>query len=284
MNQAPIKLTDIAAPRLIEQALRIHGFALLTGDAMEVKLLGRVYDAWRAFFASPRRRDMIFDPELLDGYFPLASEHAKDSPVQDPKEFFHYFAWGRKPAEAADATDLIFDRLKAVARFVLGSLERHGVPREAQITESLVDAVASSERLVLRISNYPEPVASDGHSQLINAEHEDINLITLLPAATAGGLEVKDRAGDWIRIEPVQDNLLVFCGDMLAECSGGYYSATKHRVASDKSRRDGRLSLSFFVNPRDDLYLSTKRTAKQYLMERLVEVGLASKSYEENKR
>ena len=65
-------------------------------------------------------------------------------------------------------------------------------------------------------------------------------------------------------------------GDMLQECSQGYFCATKHRVINpeDGGSRKSRYSMPLFLHPKDEVRLSEKYTAKQYLEERLQELGL----------
>jgi isopenicillin N synthase-like dioxygenase len=124
------------------------------------------------------------------------------------------------------------------------------------------------------ISHIPLSISKRFASRpFINAPHADINLITLLPAATQGGLEIQDRSGNWARIEPNARNILVFCGAMLAQSSAGFYRSTMHRVAVDdvSYKAIARVSLSFFVIPRDEVLLSPAQTARQYLAQRLKE-------------
>jgi isopenicillin N synthase-like dioxygenase len=108
------------------------------------------------------------------------------------------------------------------------------------------------------------------------AAHEDINLITLLPAATEPGLQVKDKAGNWHDVKTDPETLVVNISDMLQEATDGFYRSTTHRVinpeGSDYSKP--RLSMPMFVHPRADVVLSPRYTAGSYLNERLRELGL----------
>ena len=70
--------------------------------------------------------------------------------------------------------------------------------------------------------------------------------------------------------------LVVNIGDMLQECSDGYFPSTIHRVMnpSAKQKNKARLSMPVFIHPNNDVKLSDKYTAKSYLEERLKEIGL----------
>ena len=67
---------------------------------------------------------------------------------------------------------------------------------------------------------------------------------------------------------------MVNIGDMLQECSGGYFPSTTHRVVNPSEKNMSRYSMPFFLHPRDEVVLSEKYTAKSYLDERLKELGL----------
>jgi isopenicillin N synthase-like dioxygenase len=144
--------------------------------------------------------------------------------------------------------------------------------------------VEHSEQNLLRILHYP-PLGLGSDAQRITADgavraaaHEDINLITLLPAATYPGLQVKTKDGEWIwaDMNVPKDAIIVNAGDMLQEASGGYFKSTTHRVVNPTGlgATVSRYSMPMFIHPRPDVRLSDKYTAGEYLDERLKELGL----------
>ena len=136
--------------------------------------------------------------------------------------------------------------------------------------------VEDSRENLLRVINYPSLDNSNTHGSIRDQEHADINLITLLISATEPGLQVKNIKGKWINVRSNTGELVVNIGDMLQECSGGYFPSTIHRVVNprDKDKHKPRLSMPVFIHPSDDVVLSEKYTAKSYLDERLKEIGL----------
>ena len=108
------------------------------------------------------------------------------------------------------------------------------------------------------------------------AAHEDINLITLLPAATAMGLELLDTAGQWQSVICERNDIVVNVGDMLELASQGYYRSATHRVVNPEgtASQQSRLSMPLFLHPRPEVVLAPDKTARQYLQERLREIGL----------
>ncbi len=128
----------------------------------------------------------------------------------------------------------------------------------------------------MRILHYP-PLEGDEELGAIRAgAHEDINLLTVLPAANEPGLQVKTKEGDWLDVPCDFGNLIINIGDMLQEASGGYYPSTTHRVinpeGADKTK--SRISLPLFLHPKPEVVLSERHTANSYLMERLRELGV----------
>jgi isopenicillin N synthase-like dioxygenase len=63
---------------------------------------------------------------------------------------------------------------------------------------------------------------------------------------------------------------------MLQLCSKHYYHSTSHRVInpSGEAAQRSRYSIPLFLHPRDDVLLAPNFTAKDYLMERLKELGV----------
>ena len=70
--------------------------------------------------------------------------------------------------------------------------------------------------------------------------------------------------------------LVINTGDMLQECSDGYYPSTIHRVVNPKAKYAhlSRYSIPLFIHPRDEVILSKRYSAKKYLDERLKDIGL----------
>ena len=133
-----------------------------------------------------------------------------------------------------------------------------------------------AQRTLFRIIHYP-PLADDvDPSAVRSSAHEDINLLTLLPAGTAPGLQVRDTSGAWVDVACDPSNIIVNAGDMLQEASGGYYRSTTHRVVNPEgsARATSRYSMPLFLHPRPEVRLSERYTAGEYLDERLAEIGL----------
>ena len=87
--------------------------------------------------------------------------------------------------------------------------------------------------------------------------HEDINLITLLVGASAAGLEVKSRKGEWVPFTADADTIVVNIGDMLQRLTNHVYPSTTHRVVNPpgEQARQPRYSTPFFLHPNPDFLI-----------------------------
>jgi isopenicillin N synthase-like dioxygenase len=124
------------------------------------------------------------------------------------------------------------------------------------------------------------------------AAHEDINAITLLLGAEEAGLEVLDRDGQWLAVNPPPGALVCNIGDMLQRLTNHRLPSTTHRVVNPAPERRGfaRYSTPFFLHFNSDYLIETLPncvdlanpdryptpiTADEYLQERLREIKLA---------
>ncbi len=258
-------------------SLKNTGFGVLTNHPLDKQLIDVVYTEWDAFFHSEDKHRFLFDPNYQDGFFPFGTENAKGMDVKDLKEFYHVYTWGRIPSGLKVNTMQMFDDLVALATTLLGWIDDHTPDSITNpLSTPLRNMLNDSTRNLFRIIHYPPLTGEEDPNAIRAAAHEDINLITVLASATAAGLQAQDRNGNWYDVPCDPGTIAVNVGDMLQMCTNEYYPSTTHRVVNpdDENRSSARLSMPMFLHPRDDVQLSTEMTAKQYLDERLREIGL----------
>ena len=279
MNQASLPLIRFTAPGAASQfvsSLREYGFAAVVDHPLDMQRVARIYADWRRYFDSGECARYPRDPTRQDGYFSTeVAEHAKGYAVRDFKEYYQYYPWGRCPeALERDIADHYTQALE-LASVLLRWVGVYSPPEvSARFSEPLESMIAGSQQSMLRVLHYP-PVVSDA-AVTRAAPHEDINLLTILPAADGPGLEIRRRDGTWLSVPNRPDQVLINIGDMLAEVSGGYFPSTTHQVAvpSGEQLTRGRMSLPLFLHPRPEVVLSQRYTADSYLGERLEELGV----------
>ena len=279
MDVLRVSYGSAEAGERLTSSLTQTGFAVLADHPIPPELVRGVYEEWERFFADPGKHDYTFDPKAQDGYFPYLSENAKGRTQKDLKEFFHVYPATRLPEAVSDGTRKLYGSLSALAGELLALIEDH-LPEEdrAGLSMPLRKMVDGSPRILLRILNYPPLTGEEEHGAIRAAAHEDINLITLLVAATEPGLQVCDTRGVWYDVPSDPGNVVINAGDMLQMATGGFFRSTSHRVVnpSGESAARSRLSMPLFLHPWPEVRLSDTHTAGSYLEERLREIGLKS--------
>lgn len=268
------------APQLFVKSLKETGFGVLKNHPIKQELVESIYKNWQAFFNANEKEQFAFDPEKQDGYFaPEISETAKGHSKKDIKEYYHVYPWGRIPAELKDEILNYYNLASELAAELLDWVEAHSPADVAQkYSEALSNMIKDTPNTLLRVLHYPPLTGDEEPGAIRAAAHEDINLLTILPAANEPGLQVQLQDDSWLDIPSDFGNLIINIGDMLQEASGGYFPSTSHRVInpSGKAADKSRISLPLFLHPRNEVVLSEKHTQESYLLERLRELGVKS--------
>ncbi len=274
----PVDYRSPDAAQKFTESLHRTGFGVLTNHPLSQPLLETIYKEWYEFFQTDAKNQYNFDAVKMDGYFsPKVSETAKGNTKRDLKEFYHIYPGGRYPAEVSDAASQYYEQGNKLATELLKWVEDH-TPADikAKYSMPLSDMIPGSDHTLLRVLHYP-PLRGDEEPDAVRAAaHGDINLLTLLPAATQAGLQVKGKDDEWHNVPCDFGMLIVNIGDMLDEASEGYYPSTIHRVLNPtgEEAKKSRISLPLFLHPRPEVVLSARHTAGSYLSERLIELGV----------
>ncbi|MGB3460916.1 isopenicillin N synthase family dioxygenase [Rhodanobacter lindaniclasticus] len=288
----------------IGAAYREFGFCCISGHGIARELIDGSYDVFRSFFALPTETKMKYHVPGSGGargYTPFKVETAKDSQYADLKEFWHI---GREiprdskfadvmppnlwPAEVPDFKRYgygLYEALDQLGTRVLRALALH-IRQPENFFEDKTDIGNS----ILRPIHYP-PITEQNVPNVRAGAHEDINFITLLVGASAEGLEVLTREGEWLPITTEGDAIVVNIGDMLQRLSNHVYPSTTHRVVNppNENARKPRYSVPFFLHPNPDVMLDpldscitpdnprrydTSISSHEYLLQRLREIKL----------
>jgi isopenicillin N synthase-like dioxygenase len=265
------------APAAFCDSLHRTGFGVLKNHPLDQALVSGIYDEWLAFFATDAKHRYPFDKDgKLDGYFSTAvSETAKGNTVKDLKEFFHIYPWGRYPAEVSDAARHYYQEGSQLAATLLQWVEDHSPPEvKARYSMPLPQMIAGCEETLLRVLHYPPLRGNEPAGSERAAAHGDINLLTILPAATEPGLQVLGQDQQWYDVPCDFGLLIVNIGDMLEEASGHYYPSTTHRVLNPTgdAAKKSRVSMPLFLHPRREVKLSERYTVGSYFEERMREL------------
>lgn len=102
----------------------------------------------------------------------------------------------------------------------------------------------------LRLLHYPPQKPDEDGVHLGARAHTDTNAFTILAQDSNGGLEVRNREGEWVGIPPIDGTFVVNVGEVLKVWTDGVFSSTLHRVINRSGNR--RYSIPFFMYPSYD--------------------------------
>jgi isopenicillin N synthase-like dioxygenase len=105
----------------------------------------------------------------------------------------------------------------------------------------------------LRLLHYPPQLADEAGVNLGARAHTDTNAFTILAQDDNGGLEIRNRDGDWVGVPPVPDTFVLNVGEVLKVWTDGILSSTVHRVINRSGNE--RYSIPFFMYPSYDAYI-----------------------------
>ena len=183
---------------------------------------------------------------------------------------------------------MLWDALFDLGTTLVGWIDDH-LPQETkshiqgQIGQGVtISECLSHSRTMMRILHYPGNIIQPQPGAVRAAAHEDINLITVLPAGSARGLQVQsNQSGEWHEVPLVEGSIIINVGDMLQEMSDRAYISTTHRVIQmeDENAADfgsgDRMSTPCFIHLKKKCPLSSSYgSADHYLKERLVTLGV----------
>ena len=276
MDVAVVDFAASNAPERFTESLRETGFAVLVNHPIPWSLVEQIYREWSALFDSPAIDRYVDDSNGQTGWFPAErSETAKGNTVRDLKEFFHVFDGTIYPAKVSDAAMRYRHIAIDLAVTLLDWVEANTPPGiAARLSMPLSKMVEGSTQSLLRVLRYP-PLPGDIPDGAVRAAaHQDINLLTVLPASDQPGLELRGADGAWFPVPCDPGSLAINGGEMLDLATDGFYPATTHRVVNPTgdAGRVPRMSLPLFLAPADDVVLARGRTAHEFLQERLVEL------------
>lgn len=285
------------------RAFKEVGFVGVVNHGVSAQLVDDFYAAAKRFFGlsvEVKRNYEVAGLAGQRGYTSFGTEHAKQSEVADLKEFFQIgqtvapdhplkkqYPNNVKVAEEADFFRLGNELYRAFEKSGGALLEAIAIYLD--LGEDYFTKNIEKGNSILRAIHYP-PISKEPESAIRAEQHEDINLITLLVGASAGGLQVQDMEEKWLPVLPDEGEIVVNVGDMLQRLTNNLLKSTTHRVVNPPREQwhMPRLSIPFFLHPKSDMDLTCldkcvteenplayeSITAGEYLDERLKQIGL----------
>jgi isopenicillin N synthase-like dioxygenase len=295
-----------AFSQAIGRAFTETGFVMISNHGLSADDITLLYDQIKNFFALSEELKNAYEIPGLSGqrgYTGKGREKAKDANTPDLKEFWQcgQTVLDDDPVKNEYPENIMVSELPQfndIVRKVYAQLEESGryllraIAVYLNLPEQYFDVHVHNGNSILRALHYfpiedPDSLPPDA---VRSAAHEDINLITLLIGASADGLEVLTREGEWFPVRAQGEDIVVNVGDMLQRLTNNVLKSTTHRVVNPPKELLGtsRYSVPFFLHPKSHMDLTcldsciteenpkqyANMTAGEYLDERLREIGL----------
>lgn len=225
------------------QAMEQIGFVILTHHGIDPELYRQTEAHIRRFFETipetarqpylakrhgsvnqgyfPIQETTIIHPDMVEGWvFCRRAFNLDNDPAFDASQFWPdtgYQSVFRRVVEAHEP--LIKPLMQSMLRYL-------------QVDPHCYDRKLTATNFGFRLNYYPalkpEQLES-GAGRMLG--HEDVDLFTLLPAASVDGLQVLNRQNNqWIRLQAPPGSLILNTGDYMQRISNDRFPSTTHRV------------------------------------------------------
>jgi isopenicillin N synthase-like dioxygenase len=268
-----------AVARAIGRACEDIGFFTIVGHGVDAALVRQMDEVSRAFFDLPvsdKQRVRRPKPEQSRGYIGLGEENLSYGVGRDTTDLKEFFAIG--PVDVPDEpyyttaaaypsfAPNVWPERPAELRRIYTEYYRAMERLAAQLMRAFAMALDLPEEFFgdtidrhisgIRVINYPDQPEAPAAGQLRAGAHSDYGALTILKAENVpGGLEVLNRAGEWVAVAPVVDSFVINLGDLMMHWTNDRWISTVHRVVNpprDAVLGSRRQSIVFFYQPNYD--------------------------------
>jgi len=246
--------TAQAAFAIHEAATRV-GFFYLSGHGITPKLMEQAFAVTRDFFDQPEETKASAAVDTNQrGWMATGMATMQGAVTHDLKEVFFwgtpdYLPENRWPEDYPRLQAEIMPYYRAVCGIgnaVLRAIAS-GFDLPPETFESAYERSMARGQLVY----YPPSTAGDEKEHRFGvAPHTDFGVLTFLLQDNNGGLQVRNRDGEWIEAPPIPGTLVCNIGDLLQRWTNDRFVSTVHRVINRSGNK--RHSIPVFFDPSPD--------------------------------
>ena len=263
--------------RAIDDAFRTTGFMVITGHDVPVELVEAMYATTANFFLQPDAEKLKYlsppGTSTRRG-FSRANYSAASRDNQTPPDLCEFFVMnrlgepgmGRREVLGAQYDDLAApnpwptspDDFRKVWLEYFAEMEKlsHLLMRlfalGLDLDEHYFDRFIDDHYTYMIANFYPAQPSPPAPGQLRRGAHSDWGTLTILyQDDNPTGLEVLNRAGQWMPVPPIPGSFVINIGDLMAVWTNDRWVSTLHRVVNPPRERsaDWRISVPFFHQP-----------------------------------
>jgi isopenicillin N synthase-like dioxygenase len=244
--------------RQIGDACEKVGFFYIKNHGVEQQLIDEMYTLTKCFFKLPyeekNQLNIVNSGLTLRGYIPMYAENVDPANTRDFKECFdcgaHYdevspfFGPNLMPTtlpQFETIAEKYHSAVLALARTLIGAIALSlGLPQD------YFEHLQRKPITIQRILRYPPQMGKVTQEEIGIGAHTDYGFLTVLSQDAVGGLQVRNRAGDWVTAPPVEGTFIVNIGDLVQTLTNDRYTSTMHRVINTSGLE--RYSIPFFID------------------------------------
>jgi len=269
-----------AVATAVGQACRDIGFLVITGHGVSEDLIHRTETTARQFFDLSLAEKMALKrpkDDQVRGYSAVGDEglsysldevtpgDLKESftigPVDPPDTPYFtgaaagpHFAPNLWPSRVPDfraSWSIYF-----VTMSELSALLMRIFAQALELPEDFFEDKIDRHISMFRVLRYPEQLEAPKPGQLRAGAHSDYGSLTILKIEDKpGGLQVMNKAGQWVDVPVIPGSFVVNIGDLMMQWTNDRWISTLHRVVNpprDKASDSRRQSLVYFHQPNYD--------------------------------
>jgi len=225
-------LTDHGVDPALYEEVEAHAELLFTTTSLADKMRFRAArhgSVSQGYF--PIRETSEIHPDLVEGWVwcrrAFAMPQERSTPYR-PEEFWPDARYEPVFRKLASAHERLF---KPIAQAMFQGLGCDPHSYDDKLTET---------NFGLRLNYYPpldEVDVASGAGRLLG--HEDVDLFTMLPAASVSGLQVwNHRSAKWVRLDAPAGSLIINTGDYMQRITNDRLPSTTHRVSRPSDPRE----------------------------------------------
>ncbi|RON54250.1 isopenicillin N synthase family dioxygenase [Pseudomonas frederiksbergensis] len=244
--------------RQIGDACEQVGFFYIKNHGIEQPLIDEMYRLTKSFFKLPyeekNRLNIVNSGPTLRGYIPMYAENVDPANTRDFKECFdcgaHYeevspfFGPNLMPSTLPQfqaVAETYHSAVLSLARTLIG-----GIALSLDLPQNYFEQRQRKPITIQRILRYPPQMGKVTQEEIGIGAHTDYGFLTVLSQDAVGGLQVRNRAGDWVTAPPVEGTFIVNIGDLVQTLTNDRYTSTMHRVINTSGLE--RYSIPFFID------------------------------------
>ncbi|VCU69789.1 2-oxoglutarate-dependent ethylene/succinate-forming enzyme [Pigmentiphaga humi] len=235
-------LSDEDIRAIFQTAVDFHSLPLEDKMAVSVKLNNH---AQGYLYGMSKGNDKNISENLQEAFQIRRPLAADDPGLLAGKPLHGLIPWPPAMPDLEPRMMAYYEKVNELGYWLLGMFEQ-----SLGLAADTLKASFAKDMNSLRLLHYPPQRPDESGEHLGARNHTDTNAFTILAQDVNGGLEVRNREGEWVAVPPMAGTLVVNVGEVLKVWTDGVFTSAVHRVINRSGNE--RYSIPFFMYPSYD--------------------------------